>query len=177
MARTILAVEALNRADGSVVANVGRAEGGLLANTVAADASMEFECRYWRADLEGEALEAVRELAATADVPGCTTELTTLSRRPPMDPNPDSQRLFDLVVETAGELGQSVVEERRGGVSDACWLSHVGIPTIDGLGPLGDQDHSPDEYILTETLFDRIELTAHVLLAIRDRGLLKPAGA
>ena len=172
MARKTLAVEALNRADGSVVANVGRAEGGLLANTVAAHASMDFECRYWRADLEDEVRTTVEDLAASVDVPGCTTELTTLSRRPPMDPSPEARRLFDLVLETAEGLGQRIVEEKRGGVSDACWLAHVGVPTIDGLGPLGDKDHSPDEYILTRSLFDRIELAARLLLALPRHGFL-----
>jgi glutamate carboxypeptidase len=49
-------------------------------------------------------------------------------------------------------------------VSDACWLSDAGIPTIDGLGPLGDGDFTPDEHIVAETLFQRIELTANLLL-------------
>ena len=57
-------------------------------------------------------------------------------------------------------------EEHRGRVSDANWLSHAGIPTLDGLGPVGDLDFTPDEYIETETLFERIRLTAHLLLRL-----------
>ena len=73
-------------------------------------------------------------------------------------------RLFNTIVAIAGALGQTIVEEKRGGVSDACILSHAGIPTIDGLAPLGDNDFTADEYIVTESLFDRIELTANLLL-------------
>ena len=87
-----------------------------------------------------------------------------------------SRRLLDLVMQAGRQLGQTLVEEKRGGVSDACWLSHVGIPTMDGLGPLGDKDHSPDEYIITETLFQRIELTANLLLLIAGSNLLVKDG-
>ena len=43
-----------------------------------------------------------------------------------------------------------------------------GITTIDGLGPLGDNDHSPEEYIVTKTLFSRIELMSNLLLGVME---------
>jgi glutamate carboxypeptidase len=86
-----------------------------------------------------------------------------------MQPTPESMRLFNRIVALGQRLGQTIVEEKRGGVSDACWLSYAGIPTVDGLGPLGDNDFTRDEYIVTETLFQRIELTANLLLDMQER--------
>jgi glutamate carboxypeptidase len=45
----------------------------------------------------------------------------------------------------------------------------MGVPTLDGLGPVGDLDHSPEEYILTGSLFERIELTALLLARLGSR--------
>jgi len=169
MAHKILAAEALNREDGSVAVNVGRAEGGLLANCVAEQASMDFELRYWDAALAAEASEQVVELCRAPVVPGCTLRCERLSGRPPMEPDAP---LFALTAKVSAALGRPISEEARGGVSDACWLSHVGVPTVDGLGPLGDLDHTADEYIIAETLYERIELTVHLLLALRQAGFV-----
>jgi glutamate carboxypeptidase len=72
-------------------------------------------------------------------------------------------------MDTADELGQSVKTEERGGASDGNSLSEMGVPVIDGLGPVGDLDHSAEEYIVEESLYERIELTA--LLLVRLAGI------
>jgi glutamate carboxypeptidase len=53
--------------------------------------------------------------------------------------------------------------EDRGGASDGNFLSEMGVPVIDGLGPVGDMDHSPEEYIVEQSLYERIDLTALLL--------------
>ena len=166
MARKVLAIEAMNRPDGSLVANAGRAEGGLLPNCVADHAEIDFELRYYEDAIGAAVEETIRELARRPATPGCACEVARLSHRPAMLPTAGSRRLLAIAQGVGRELGQRIGEETRGGVSDACWLAHAEIPTLDGLGPLGDKDHSPDEYILAESLFDRIELTAHLLLAL-----------
>ena len=165
LAHKILAVEGVNRDDGSLVANVGRVEGGLLANCVADHAEMDFEFRYWHRSFETEVREMVNRLSGSVEVTGCRIETERLSHRPPMQPNAASRELYERIRRIGESLGIRIAEEKRGGVSDACWLSYVGVPTVDGLGPLGDHDHTPDEYIVTESLFQRIELTANLLIA------------
>lgn len=173
LAHKITAVEAMNRPDASVVANVGRVEGGLAANAVAEDAIMDFEARYWDPDLEPEVLHQIEKLAAKCHVPGCHAHLKRLSYRPPMRPGAKAMKMFEHIVARGRTLSMNIIEEKRGGVSDACWLAHVGIPVIDGLGPLGDDDFTTREYIRRETLFSRIELTANLLLDWRDKVLWK----
>jgi len=168
LAHKIIAAEAMNRPDASVVTNVGRVTGGLAANAVAAEAVMDFEARYWNPGLEPEVLRQIDELAACVRVPGCQASLERLSYRPPMRPGAATLRMFDHIVARGRAMGMRIIEEKRGGVSDACWLAHAGIPVIDGLGPLGDDDFTPQEYIRKDTLFSRIELTANLLLDWRD---------
>ena len=167
LAHKALALEAMNQADGSLVVNVGVVDGGLNPNTVAETASLAFEMRYWTPEVEAAALNAVRELIACPTVEGCSMKMSDISHRPPLQPSDESMQLFETIRRVAADLGRPIVEEKRGGVSDANWLSHVGIPVIDGLGPIGDLDFTEDEYIIKETLFTRIELTVNVLLHLR----------
>jgi glutamate carboxypeptidase len=71
------------------------------------------------------------------------------------------------VSKTAGELDQEIGKEMRGGTSDANFLIDGGVPALDGMGPIGDMDHSLEEYILKESLFERIELTALLMTKLR----------
>ena len=57
-------------------------------------------------------------------------------------------------------------EQRSGGVSDGCWTGAAGIPTIDGLGPVGALDHTEAEWIELETLERRIELAGRIILSV-----------
>lgn len=166
-AHKTLLIEALNddpTGGGRLGANVGRIEGGLAANKVGHRATLDFETRCWDPDLHEAAIADLGARIVEPHVEGCRIELENLSYRPPMRLRDAHRWYYDIAAGVATALGQPMTEESRGGVSDACWLSHVGIPTLDGFGPLGDCDFTPDEYLITESLYDRIELTAHVLL-------------
>jgi glutamate carboxypeptidase len=63
-----------------------------------------------------------------------------------------------------------VPETSTGGVSDGCWTAGAGLPTLDGLGPVGALDHSPDEYIEISSLALRCGLVAGLVAAV-DAGL------
>jgi glutamate carboxypeptidase len=71
--------------------------------------------------------------------------------------------LLAVVQEAALALGQSVGTEHRWGVSDANDLAALGLAVVDGLGPLGGKDHTPDEYCWISTLTDRSALIASTL--------------
>ncbi|MCK5845202.1 MAG: M20/M25/M40 family metallo-hydrolase [Victivallales bacterium] len=171
LAHRILQVEKTNRADGSLSANAGKIWGGLARNAVAEKAGMDFEIRFWDAkDAEGFIKEFEKSIN-TPFVNGCVIELKDMPHRPPMIPSTASMELFDLIVKTGEGLGQRIIEEKRGGFSDGNWLTHVGVPTIDGLGPLGDKDFTTEEYIVKETLFDRVELVVNLIIEISEKWL------
>ena len=71
-----------------------------------------------------------------------------------------TKRFLDIVNRAAG--GQ-VSGEHRGGVSDANFTAALGVPTLDGFGPIGADDHRPTEYVEIESLYQRIRLLASLL--------------
>ena len=161
-------IESLNREDKQVVANVGRIGGGLASNIVAEEASMAFEARFWDKAVMAESLEEIGKLAVTPCVEGVRLKLQETARIPPWQPDAESRRIFKLACEIGREIGQDIVEEKRGGISDANWVAAGGVPAIDGFGPIGQGDCTRDEFIVTSSLFDRIELTVRVLLKLHE---------
>jgi glutamate carboxypeptidase len=163
LAHMIVKIEALNRADRSVRVNVGTVSGGTSVNVVAARATCGVEMRF-REDAAGnETGAALRAIVAAPAVEGVTATLREAPGRPPLQPTAGSAELRDRVGRVAQALGLPVSFGERGGVSDANELGAVGVPTLDALGPVGFDDHSDRERILTASLFDRIVLTAYLL--------------
>jgi glutamate carboxypeptidase len=77
-------------------------------------------------------------------------------------------RLASLASEIAQELGFTVADAATGGASDANTTSAAGVPTLDGLGPVGGNDHSPTEWMDLTSVVPRMALVA---------GLMSRAGA
>ena len=169
LARMVLALEGLNNHERSISINVGTVQGGEANNIVPDLARASFEFRFRDSGAEKEILAKVQEIVSSVTTPGCGATLETLHRRPCMVSVPGSDDLVSTLMDTARELGQSLETEDRGGASDGNFLSEMGVPVIDGLGPGGDMDHSADEYILEKSLYERTELTA--LLLVRLAGL------
>jgi len=73
----------------------------------------------------------------------------------------------------ARRLGFEVRDTSTGGASDANETSGMGVPTLDGLGPIGGNDHSPAEYLDVDSVVPRTAMLAGLLLAIaRDPDVL-----
>jgi glutamate carboxypeptidase len=81
----------------------------------------------------------------------------------PMERTPAIAALVDTVRDVAGELGFPVGDAATGGAADANSVAAVGLPVIDGLGPIGGDDHSPDEWLALSSVAPRMALLAGVL--------------
>lgn len=165
IAHRIIRLESLNQGRDKLSLNAGTAEGGLATNIVPDKARCDFEIRFWNEKDLQRVEDAIKSDIEKPVVEGCRLKLVKGKHRPPLNQGEKEKNLFSLVLQTAEMLGQKVVEEHRNGGSDASWLSSAGIASIDGLGPEGDLDRTEEEYIITDTLFERIELTANILLA------------
>ncbi|MFO7898558.1 MAG: M20/M25/M40 family metallo-hydrolase [Planctomycetota bacterium] len=170
LSHRIIAVEGLNgRFDGASF-NAGRAWGGVASNTVAAEATALIDIRFPRAEQEAPIKEAMAAAGSTEHVPGCTAALTLTSFRPAWPETEGSRALAGLVGDIGAGLGQKIEAIARGGTSDANWFGAAGVPTLDGLGPIGFEEHTPGEYTLIDTLFDRALLVASLLDALPAEG-------
>jgi len=88
-----------------------------------------------------------------------------------MAQTPAVRFLASLARASARELGFEINAVATGGASDANVLASLGIPVLDGLGPVGGLDHSPDEYIETDSLVPRAAMLAgliHRILAEKE---------
>jgi glutamate carboxypeptidase len=157
LASEIPRIEALAHGRPKMTSVITTVAGGDAANTVPGWARATIDIRSSDpADLVF-ALPELERQSGHADV---TSAIIDRGTWPPMA---RSAKLAEAALGLANELGLTISEELSGGVSDGCWTSERGIPTLDGLGPQGALDHTPDEWIELTTLVPRIELAARLI--------------
>ncbi len=165
-AHKILALHALNGRWPGVTVNAGVVEGGTRPNVVAERALLKVDLRAVTKESMEEAEAAIREIAARCTVTDVTAQVEEHGRHWPMEKLERSTRLVELAGALAGRLGFDLRDAATGGASDANTTSGMGVPTIDGLGPVGGNDHSPAEYLELESVVPRVTLLAALLLAL-----------
>jgi len=168
LAHQILKLEALNDLEAGLSVNVGRIKGGTATNIIPAEAEAELEVRCFNQEQGDEVEERMQKLAKSSQEFGLQTNFVRGRARPPMEHIPGTAQLFQQVAQVAARNQIILSEEARWGASDANLLAAVGLPTIDGLGPVGEMDHSEDEKIVKDSLFQRVELLVHLLWDLRN---------
>ena len=165
-AHEAIAIHALNGRWPGVTANVGVIHGGIRPNVVAEETVLEVDLRATtREELEA-AEAAVRGIAAATTVPDVRVTIEETGRHWPMERLERSGRLVEHAVAIADRLGFPLADCATGGASDANTTAGLGIPTLDGLGPIGGNDHSPAEYLEVDSIVPRTTLFAGLLLAV-----------
>jgi glutamate carboxypeptidase len=96
-------------------------------------------------------------------VPDVKTVVHTNGWHRPMEKGEGGARLVEIAVQAAAELGFEVRDAATGGASDANTTSAAGTPTIDGLGPVGGDDHAPGEWIDLTSIVPRVSLLAGIV--------------
>jgi len=164
-AHKALALAALNGRWPGVTVNVGVINGGTRPNVVPAEARLEVDLRaVTRAALE-EAEAEVRHIAAWSTVPDVSCVVEQSAKVWPMEKSAGTGALVDAAVSLAGRLGFDLKDAATGGASDANTAAGLGVPTVDGLGPIGGADHSEDEYLELDSVVPRTTLLAALLLS------------
>jgi glutamate carboxypeptidase len=160
LAHKIVALEALNGQREGLTVNVGRIEGGIGANSVAEYARAETDVRFItkaEADFFEERLAEITEDGRIAET---SAKAERVSFRPPMEQTGRNRALLRVIASQAEALHLPLKEELRSGVSDANFIAQENISVIDGLGPIGGQDHSDREFMIKESLIQRCQLLA-----------------
>jgi glutamate carboxypeptidase len=164
IAHKIIALEALNNSVPDFSLNIGKIEGGLGPATIPSEATGYIDMR-WKDDAHKNIiLKKIEEIMAVNHQPDCSSEFKILNGRPAMPDTGRNNELIELLKQTGEELGQQILTEHRRGTSDANFFGPFNIPTLDGLGPLSDHDHTENEYIQISSLFERTLLLAVFIL-------------
>ncbi|WP_082174356.1 M20 family metallopeptidase [Bacillus sp. FJAT-27231] len=164
LAYKVIKLQQLNDYKQGLTVNVGLIKGGTSVNTVPPHAEAEIDVRVKNEDQAMNVTNSIHQIAGEEIVKGTRTELTGAIDRPPMERTEESEKLFNTVKETGKELGFTIHEVSTGGGSDAAFTAAKGIPTIDGIGPIGEFSHSEtEEYTDLNSLVDRTILLAKII--------------
>ena len=161
LARQILALETLSDPAGGVTINVGVIDGGSRPNVVPAGARAIVDVRAPSMAEAARIDTAIRALSP--HLPGATVEIHGGFGRPPMERTPGVARLYAMAQAAAADLGQAIDEGATGGGSDGNFCAAIGVPTLDGLGALGDGAHALHEHVLVDALAPRAALLTRLI--------------
>ncbi|PCI23501.1 MAG: carboxypeptidase [SAR324 cluster bacterium] len=148
--------------------NVGKISGGSGVNVVAeyAEAGMEIRVK------DVEELQKVKLLIDDLHQNPRTKKVRTnpilRAYRPPMNPTEQTEKLMDLIRKKGENLGIQIDYVATGGGSDANLTAGVGVPSIDGLGPIGGGQHGDQEYLEINSIKPRLELLTQVIADIKS---------
>ena len=148
-----------------ITVNPGVISGGTRSNVVPAEAMVEVDIRIAR--LRDEAALEKKFRALKPFDKRCRLEITGGLNRPPMERSKGIVALYRLAQQEAKKLGITLEESMTGGGSDGNFTAALGIPTLDGLGAVGEGAHAMNESLLTNRIADRTALMAALVVGIQ----------
>ena len=164
IARQIGVISSFTNLKTGVTVNPGVISGGTRSNVIAAAASVHVDVRAPRMK-DAAALEK-KFRALQAFDKRCELQIEGGLNRPPMERTKGVAALFRLARASAAELGVDLQESATGGGSDGNFTAALGIPTLDGIGAVGEGAHAAHESILIDRIPDRVALLTKLVSAI-----------
>lgn len=161
LARQIQWLHSLTDYDRGTTVNVGVASGGTKRNVVAASAEALIDLRVSTL-AEAERIEPMI-LNAQPQLDGTSVSVTGGLNRPPMERTTSIVAAFERAKELGALIGQSLLEGSTGGGSDGNFTAAIGVPTLDGLGCIGDGAHADHEHIVVSEIVPRTALITMLL--------------
>jgi glutamate carboxypeptidase len=135
--------------------------GGTVTNVVPEHAQASVDIRYSRQADAARLNKKLQDLRPISK--GARVELRRTDDRPPLERTAAVRKLFSRAKSLMREMGLPLGEASTGGGSDGSFTAALGVPTLDGLGAVGDRAHSPREHVLIRALPERAALVAGLL--------------
>ena len=161
LARLIEKISQFTDLKTGLTVNPGTICGGTRTNVIAAEAQAEIDVRIARMRDAARVEKLFRRLRATDRA--CTLTITGGMNRPPMERSPGTVALFQQAKEFARAMGFALEEASTGGGSDGNFTAALGIPTLDGMGAVGEGAHAAHESIVLSELAKRTALLAAMI--------------
>lgn len=161
IAHQVLRLGEIQDLEKGTTVTVTMVQGGTRPNVVPAECHVQTDCRVPTLDEADRVTRAIQGLLPV--LKGARIEVEGEFRRPPLEANAANMRLFEMARRVGGECGIRVEGGSTGGASDGNLTSAAGIPTLDGLGPVGLGAHQIDEQIQVSSLGPRTTLVAGLI--------------
>ena len=164
LAHQVLEIESMTDYESGTTLNVGTISGGSRVNVVPELAEAEVDVRVSSLEAARRVDAGLRGLRPRGD--GLRLELEGGFNRPPFERTAGVAALYEVARGVAAELGFALPEVPMGGASDGNFTAALGVPTLDGLGLVGEGAHSLDEFVLLEHNERRVRLLEELLLRL-----------
>jgi glutamate carboxypeptidase len=164
LAHQVQAIQGFTDYERGTTFNVGRAGGGTRRNVVPAEAWAEIDVRIVHV-AEAERVEAQMQ-SLRPHLPGAEVKVTGGFERPPMERTAEIAALFGRAQDLARGMGLDLSEASTGGASDGNLTAALGVPTLDGMGVVGDGGHAIDEHAVISSLPKRAAILAAMLRGV-----------
>jgi glutamate carboxypeptidase len=164
LAKQIQTISGFTNLARKLTVNCGVIAGGTRSNVVASQAWTEVDVRIAKASDEEHVEKLFRSLKVSD--PQCKLTITGGINRPPMERKPGTIALFRKACSIAAELGFVLEEAATGGGSDGNFTAALGVPTLDGMGAVGDGAHAAHESVVIEHLVPRTALLAAMIASV-----------
>lgn len=164
IARQIIKLHSWTDLEKGTTVNVGTVRGGSRRNVVADYAEAFVDLRVTTM-AEADRMEKLI-VGLTPELPGARLEVEGALNRPPMERTPGNTQLYEKARTVAENMGLSLPESSSGGGSDGNFTSALGIPTLDGMGAVGDGAHAAHEHLLLQPTLERVAILAELLLQL-----------
>lgn len=164
LAQQVVDIGAIGEVADGVMVNVGIIAGGTRGNVVAEEARAIVDVRVPSA-AAAKIVEA-RMRSLQPRTPRTALEVRGGIGRPPLERTPAVVRLYEYARAVAASLGEQLEEGATGGGSDGNFTAALGVPTLDGLGAIGDGAHAQHEHVAIDRLAARAALIAGLILRV-----------
>lgn len=161
-AHLVIALIGLTCIEQGSTVNVGKISGGIGANTISPESKIILEIRFTQASERDRLLAQMQHIVDYCYVKGVTASLSGGIQRDVMQ---SDEKQSALLRKLEAIIGESLITEQRGGVSDANIISAAGVATLDGFGPFGDGDHTLDERACKKSFIRRVSQVSKILMA------------
>jgi glutamate carboxypeptidase len=165
LAKLVQTISGFTNLTRKLTVNCGVIAGGTRSNVVASSAYAEVDVRIAKASDAAYVEKLFRSLKVSD--PHCVLTITGGINRPPMERKAGTIALFKKARALAEELGFALEEAATGGGSDGNFTAALGIPTLDGMGAVGEGAHAAHESVVIEHLVPRTALLAAMIANVR----------
>lgn len=164
LAEAITAIHKLNGQKDGITINVGKMAGGEALNVVPDKAVAKLDVRISQTADEAWVRQQLNDIVKQMQREGYSLSLHGEFGRPVKIINPATERLFARLQQHAKDLGIHIDWQDCGGCCDGNNLAHHGLAVLDSLGVRGGNIHTPDEFILLDSLVERATLSTLLLI-------------
>ena len=168
MAKWALKLEELSDYSKGTSVNVGLVRGGTAVNVVPDYAEMSVESRFETIAEKSRVCRGIETIKQDLHDAKIGVDVRCVSTCPPMEMNAQTKELQNYFLTAGKKLDRQITFIKTGGVSDANHISAAGIAVIDGCGPCGTNLHNDKEYLLLDSVSERMRLLLKVVDLIRE---------